>query len=75
MSRTSILSAKGTPEEVVKILNTELNRFLQQPDTRERISSHGLIPAGGTPAELTEYLKMEIERWTKVVKTVGIKVE
>ncbi len=75
MSRTSILSAKGTPEDVVKILNTELNRFLQQPDTRERISSHGLIPAGGTPAELTEYLKMEIERWTKVVKTVGIKVE
>lgn len=75
MSRTSILAAQGTPEHVVKILNTELNRFLQQPDTRERMSSHGLIPAGGTPAELTEYLKMEIERWTKVVKTVGIKVE
>ena len=75
MSRTALLSPKGTPDDVVKILNAELNRFLQQPETRERIATHGLVPVGGTPAELTEYLTSEIARWTKVVKTVGIKVE
>ena len=74
-SRTALLAPKGTPDEAIKILNTELNRFLQQPDTRERIGAHGLTPVGGTPAELTEYLNREIARWTKVVKTVGIKVE
>ena len=75
MSRTAILAPLGTPQDVVKILNTELNRFLQQPDTRERIASHGLVPVGGTPVELTEYLTSEIARWTKVVKVIGIKVE
>ncbi len=75
MSRTAILAPLGTPQDVVKILNTDLNRFLQQPDTRERIASHGLVPVGGTPAELTDYLTSEIARWTKVVKVTGIRVE
>ena len=74
-SRTALLAPKGTPDDVVKILNTELNRFLQQSETRERIATHGLVPVGGTPAELSEYLTNEIARWTKVVKTVGIRVE
>ena len=74
-SRTALLAPNGTPDDVVKILNTELNRFLQQPETRERIATHGLVPVGGTPAELSEYLTNEIARWTKVVKTVGIRVE
>ncbi len=75
MSRTALLSPLGTPQAVVKILNAELNRLLQLPDTRERLSTHGLVPVGGTPAELTEYLTSEIARWTKVVKVTGIKVE
>ena len=75
MSRTALLAPLNTPPEIVKILNSELNRLLQQPDTRERISSHGLVPVGGTPEDLKNYLSAEIARWTKVVKTVGIKVE
>ena len=75
MSRTAILAPQGTPQDVVKILNTELNRLLQQTDTRERLATHGLVPVGGTPAELTEYLTSEIARWTRVVKVTGIKVE
>ena len=75
MSRTALLAPLGTPPDITRILNTELNRLLQAPDTRERISSHGLTPVGGTPEDLSNYLKTEIERWTRVVKTVGIKVE
>jgi tripartite-type tricarboxylate transporter receptor subunit TctC len=75
MSRTGILAPLGTPQDSVKVLNTELNRLLQAADTRERLNSHGLVPVGGTPEDLGNYLKSEIERWTKVVKTVGIRVE
>ena len=74
-SRTALLAPAGTPRDIITLLNTELNKILQQPDTRERISSHGLVPVGGTAEELSNYLKSEIARWTKVVKTVGIKVE
>jgi tripartite-type tricarboxylate transporter receptor subunit TctC len=74
-SRTGILAPRGTPQDVIQLLNAELNKALQQPDARERINSHGLVPVGGTPEDLSNYLKSEIARWTKVVKTVGIKVE
>ena len=75
MSRTAILAPRGTPQDVVTILNTELNRLLQQTEVRDRLSTHGLVPVGGTPEELTNYLNSEIARWTKVVKVTGIKVE
>jgi len=75
MSRTGILAPAGTPQDIVNQLNAELNRLLQQTDVRDRLNSYGLVPVGGTPADLGDYLKSEIARWTKVVKTVGIKVE
>ena len=75
MSRTALLAPRGTPPDVVNILNTELNRTLKQTDVRDRLNGHGLVPVGGTPAELTAYLTSEIARWTKVVKATGIKVE
>ena len=46
--------------------------MLKQPDMRERLASHGLVPAPGTPEDLGEYLQSEIARWTKVVKVAGI---
>ena len=75
MSRTGLLAPAGTSQDVIKILNTEMNRLLQQQDVRDRLSSHGLVPVGGTPAELAEYLRSEIVRWTRVVKVAGIKIE
>ncbi len=49
--------------------------MLAQPDTRERLQVHGLIPVGGTPAELGAYLKAEIARWSKVARDAGVKPE
>jgi len=72
---SGIYAPAGTPPAIVNRLNTEINRMMQQPETRERILSTGLVPVGGTPAELGNYLKSEIARWTKVVKEAGIKPE
>jgi tripartite-type tricarboxylate transporter receptor subunit TctC len=72
---SGIYAPAGTPPGIVNRLNTEINRMMQQSETRERILSTGLVPVGGTPAELGNYLKSEIARWTKVVKEAGIKPE
>ena len=72
---SGIYAPAGTPPAIVNRLNAEINRMMQQPETRERILSTGLVPVGGTPAELGNYLKSEIARWTKVVKEAGIKPE
>jgi len=75
MSRTGILAPAGTPRDIVNLLNTELNRLLQQTDVRDRLNGYGLVPVGGTPEDLGNHLKSEIARWTKVVKVAGIRVE
>ena len=75
MSRTGILAPAGTPRDIVNLLNTELNRLLQQAYVRDRLNSYGLVPVGGTPEDFGNYLKSEIARWTKVVNAAGIKLE
>ena len=74
-SRTGILAPAGTPRDIVNLLNSELNRLLQQASVRDRLNSYGLVPVGGTPEDLGNHLKAEIARWTKVVKAAGIKLE
>ena len=75
LSRTGILAPAGTRRDIVNLLNTELNRLLQQAYVRDRLNSYGLVPVGGTPEDLGNHLKSEIARWTKVVKAAGIKLE
>jgi tripartite-type tricarboxylate transporter receptor subunit TctC len=63
----------GTPRGIVKQLNAEINRILQQPDVRERFLSNGMLPVSGTPEALGDYLKLEIALWAKVIKEAGVK--
>jgi tripartite-type tricarboxylate transporter receptor subunit TctC len=74
MSKSGLYAPAGTPRTVIRTLNGELNRMVQQAEVRERFQSHGLVPVGGAPEELADYIKSEIERWTKVVKVAGIKL-
>ena len=62
----------GTPRGVVTRINAEINRFLQEADTRDHFLKIGMVPMGGTPEAAADYLKLEIARWAKVVKDAGI---
>ena len=42
----------GTPRAIVQRLNTEINRIIQEPDIRAKLTQQGIVPAGGTPEEL-----------------------
>jgi tripartite-type tricarboxylate transporter receptor subunit TctC len=70
--RSALYAPAKTPRPVVVQINAELNRMLKQSDMRERLASHGLVPAPSTPEDLGEYLRAEIARWSKVVKIAGI---
>jgi tripartite-type tricarboxylate transporter receptor subunit TctC len=65
----------GTPEPIIKRLNTDLVRVLQMPEVREKIAAEGATVLSGTPAEFASFLKEEIVKWGKVVKESGAKVE
>jgi tripartite-type tricarboxylate transporter receptor subunit TctC len=64
-----------TPRAIVNRLNAEINRILQQPDVRERFHALGVSPLSGSPDHLGKYLKFEVDRWAKLIKERGIKLD
>ena len=62
-----------TPPAVIAKLNTAVNRAL--PELRERYANLGMDLGGGTAAEFGAYLKSERDKWARVVKISGAKVD
>ena len=66
---------RDTPADIVNLLNKELNAGLADPTIKTRIVELGGTVAGGTPAEFAAILTAATEKWAKVIKFAGIKVE
>jgi len=66
---------RGTPAEIVKSLNKELNAALADPGTRTRIAELGGTPLPGSPADFGKFVAQEVEKWGKVVELSGIKIK
>src|SRR3954468_19479611 len=64
-----------TPRAIVNRLNAEIVKALHQPDVRERLQALGVSPLSGSPDELGKYLKFEVDRWAKLIKERGIKLD
>jgi len=64
-----------TPREIVNKLHAQVVRILAEPDMAQRLSSQGAEPRSSTPDELAKFMRVEFERWAKVIKSAGVKVE
>ena len=62
-----------TPKTVIERLNVTINRAL--PELRERYANLGTEVSGGTAAEFGAYLKSERDKWARIVKLSGAKVD
>ena len=70
-----ILGPVGTPPEVVRKVNAEINKLLQLPDVKERLASLGVEGLGGTPEQFGQLIRDDTAKWEKVVNDAGIRVE
>jgi tripartite-type tricarboxylate transporter receptor subunit TctC len=70
-----ISAPKGTPPEVVEILNKAVAEALKDPKVVERLAALGGIPKPMTPAEFGKLIADETEKWRKVVEFAGVSVE
>jgi tripartite-type tricarboxylate transporter receptor subunit TctC len=66
---------KNTPADIIDLLNRELNAGLADARIRTRIVELGGTVLGGSPAEFATILTEAIEKWARVIKFAGIKVE
>jgi tripartite-type tricarboxylate transporter receptor subunit TctC len=70
-----ISAPKGTPPEIVDILNKAIAAALADPKMKARIAELGATPMPMSPAEFGKLLADETEKWAKVVKFANISVE
>jgi tripartite-type tricarboxylate transporter receptor subunit TctC len=63
------------PRAIVQKINAAMNRALQQPDTRQRLSGLGMEPLAGSEDEFAKFFRAEVVKWNKVIKAAGIKGE
>jgi tripartite-type tricarboxylate transporter receptor subunit TctC len=66
---------KGTPAEIIDMLNKELNAGLADAKIKGRIVELGGTVTGGSPAEFGTIISDATEKWAKVIKFAGVKAE
>ena len=64
-----------TPPEIIARLHAESIKALNRPDVKERFAATDLEPVGAGPEQFGAHIRGEIEKWAKVVKATGMKVE
>ncbi|HEY0822178.1 MAG TPA: tripartite tricarboxylate transporter substrate binding protein [Ramlibacter sp.] len=71
----ALLAPAGTPPEIVQKLNAEVGKLMASPETKKALFDAGVEPSPSTPQEMGAFLTVELERWGKVVKDAGVKLE
>jgi tripartite-type tricarboxylate transporter receptor subunit TctC len=69
-----VMAPKGTPPEVIKLLNTEINKVIELPAVRDAWAKQGAVPMHMTAEEFDAYLRKDIDKWAQVVKVSGATV-
>jgi len=71
---TGVLVAARTPQPIIERLNKEIAHILDMPDMKERLNTGGNPVATG-PKAFATLLKADTEKWARIVKDAGLKVE
>jgi len=62
----------NTPRDLIARLNAQINKTLQDPEIRRRLSVDGSAEVvGGSPEQLAAFQKSEITKWSRVIKESG----
>ena len=70
-----LLARKGTPPEAIEAWNRGVRAALDMQDVRQKLSGWGAIPVGNTPAQFAAYLKAEDQKWARVIRDAGIRID
>ena len=70
-----VFAPARTPRPVVDQISREIARIVELPDLKKQFMIQGEEGRSSTPEEFTRFVRAEIERYSKLVKLAGIKIE
>ncbi len=75
LSIVGIVAPGAAPRELVRKISADVARAVKSSDLTERMKQQGMEPVGSTPEQFDALIRSEIEKWAKVVKLSGAKVD
>ena len=70
-----VFAPAGTPRPVVDALQQAIAKYVNQADVRARLSTLGADVVASTPEQFGTIQRADLERWAKVVKAAGIRID
>jgi tripartite-type tricarboxylate transporter receptor subunit TctC len=71
----AIFAPAATPKDIIGRLNAEIVKALKSSDVQERLAALGAAPGGGSPEDLGAYFRSEVEKFGKIVRALGLKID
>ena len=71
----AVLAPAGTPPDIVRRMNEELNKALKSPEIAARLAGQGITVIGGTPEVARTFINRQIDIWSQVIKDNNIKAD
>jgi tripartite-type tricarboxylate transporter receptor subunit TctC len=71
----ALVAPAGTPNAIIKRLNTQMGTILNNPETKTQLASRGFDVQTSTPEQLGAYIKAEVTKWAPIVKKSGATAE
>jgi tripartite-type tricarboxylate transporter receptor subunit TctC len=72
---SGLLAPANTPKPIIDKINAACSIALQSPELAATLSNMGLEPAGWGPQKFQEFLVQDMDRWAKLVKQSGAKID
>jgi len=71
-----LAAPKGTPPDIVALLNKQIGAALAKPEVRERLAKMGMdVATAMSPAQVKNFVRKEIEQWSQVVKASNLEAK
>jgi tripartite-type tricarboxylate transporter receptor subunit TctC len=70
----ALFAPAATPADVINRLNREIGAILAQNEIREKLVDQGVDAITGTPQDMLKLIAADLEKWAKVVKATGVKL-
>ena len=67
----AVMAPRGTPPEVVRKINADVNRVLADPDVVAQLANFGFDGAAGTPEQFAEEIRADVKKYGELVRRTG----